>query len=878
MYKVAPRYLSGVSVFLGDDITKREVTGEIAVIVGQSIKGPSYPVQLKSAEQAIGLYGVGSPILKGLFEFNDGYLDSPKAQNIKYVTLRLGGTKLTFTTTYGVAIESVDAYDNLEDDFYIYINDKSASSANIKIWDKNKQLVYDYLNGVNGGYFVVTGLPTGSSKLEYGVDCDIEPLAEPTTVKELITFELKTDDRIPVPLSSSTTLYNWTNVQLFDITTVNEIPTKGTIKLTKQVNGVDTYLTFRYGISYSETNGSTLFSYDNVNLTSWTWATCTSIQVIGADEVTFSSSELDITSREVYEKLRTALLEIEMYTPDYIIPAGIPYDAKQLYSRPYTKKTILKADATFASWNSSQKILVEDTTDWPETGYVYLTNKSNVESGLKYTSLVASGDYTLVSFYQPNTPISSKQVKRLTPYALRVDLGAAYTTDADAYLEKGYCIFAFKHTKDNIIHTVGSRYHTVIEKGIKYVIIENVAVNYYDDPKFGPVVPVHIFPCLPGNGTNIYFTTNTTIETSTFYKDEYFDMGIGFVKETDYGDHITFEWSDVKKQDYYTAHFGYLIGKFCNDATLGYNTPLFGMNVEVPFTSTPTRTQLVSWIGTLPSYTIYGNETDQVTAVLENGSGLLGDFTLAGGMDYNRCSLTDVNAGTFADPAYGLLLTDQGFIDGTIIKDDYGKLVDLGKFGIVGAGLLTFSNSSSTSSYIDAMGIYTLGMVAGLPKSSGASFRQIGASSGVTVSAVVPRNFYNDLARLGYTVTTREKGLGWVINNDQSIARDNSGYYLLSTTRTIKYVIEAKRAILAGFIGKPLNTYNYEAAKTKLSESFTADISNGMLNGFKFTLDPVETTRLMGKLRLNCSINPVLELVQVDINAVIDRNVTSTTV
>jgi hypothetical protein len=350
-----------------------------------------------------------------------------------------------------------------------------------------------------------------------------------------------------------------------------------------------------------------------------------------------------------------------------------------------------------------------------------------------------------------------------------------------------------------------------------------------------------------------------------------------FVKETDYGDHITFEWSDVKKQDYYIAHFGYLIGKFCNDATLGYNTPLFGMNVEVPFSSTPTRSQLVSWIGSLPSYSLYGNATDQVVTVTDNGSGLLGDISLAGGVDYNRCSFTDVTSGIFADPAYGLLLTDEGFIDGAILKDDYGKLIDLGKFGIVGAGLLTFANSASTSSYIDAMGIYTLGMVAGLHKNEGASFRKVGTASGVTVSAVVPRSFYNDLARLGYTVTTREKGLGWVINNDQSIARDNSGYYLLSTTRTIKYVIEAKRSILANFIGKPLNTYNYEAAKTKLAESFTSDITNGMLNGFKFTLDPVETTRLMGKLLLNCSINPVLELVQVDINAVIDRNVTSTT-
>jgi hypothetical protein len=318
-----------------------------------------------------------------------------------------------------------------------------------------------------------------------------------------------------------------------------------------------------------------------------------------------------------------------------------------------------------------------------------------------------------------------------------------------------------------------------------------------------------------------------------------------------------------------------LFAKFCNDAAVGYNTPLFGMNVTVPFTSTPTRAQLMSWIGNLPTYVIQPGTTDGVLSVSQSGTGLLGNSILAGSKNFNRCYMSKPAQNEFADPAYGLLLTDQGFVDGAEILDDYNELVDLGKFGCVGGGLMTFNNRGVSSSYLDTMGVYALGMIAGLAKNEGASFRKIGTGSNATVTVIVSRSLYNDLASLGYIVPTREKGLGWVINNDHSTARNSSGYYLLSTTRTIKYVVESKRSILTGFIGKPLNTHFYEAAKTRLAESFSADIANGMLNGAKFTLDIVDTGLVMGKLLLNCSLNPPLELVQVDINAVIDRSVTN---
>jgi hypothetical protein len=73
-----------------------------------------------------------------------------------------------------------------------------------------------------------------------------------------------------------------------------------------------------------------------------------------------------------------------------------------------------------------------------------------------------------------------------------------------------------------------------------------------------------------------------------------------------------------------------------------------------------------------------------------------------------------------------------------------------------------------------------------------------------------------------------------------------------------------------------MNRFYLEAAKTKVADSFAFDVTSGYLNGYRFTLDTVDAGVAIGKLLLKTSLNPPLELVQVDIDAVIDRNVVTT--
>lgn len=837
-FKVATRYLSGVSVFLGDDITKREVTGEIAVILGQAVKGPSSPIQLKAADNAVALYGTESPLIKALFEFNDGYTDSPKQQNIVYVTMRLGGVTTKLETSYGLSLESSDSYTGLENEFYIYVDDSSASSAKVKIWDTEKALVYDSSNSVDGGYFTIETLPTGTSGKLYGVDIDNDPLATPITIAQLVNKDVVykgaswlTPAASGIPAASASVITT-SDVSLYELT--------GTLSI-KEVKGALTYQEF---FPYTLNKDTKVFTLTGT--TAYAYTSAAEIGVVGTSFVA-GDSELDLTNRELYEKMRNALLDIEMYSPDYVIPA-VPFDATDSYTRTYVETTTLKANTTTASTT----VTVDAAATWPLAGEILLDN-STTEGKVKYTAITPSG----------------------SDYVLTLDL-PTFAVDAvdDAKL---YVTVTPDGTAVPVSRIPAKGFVTITHLGMDYTYDYTV-----DGTNAAKLVFTSAINSTIGVGDIVKitcgaFNKDETLITNEYIKVENFEIGIGYVKEIDNGDKVTFSWSNTKLTDYYIAHFGYMIAKFCNDATVGYNTPLFGMNVKVPFTSTPTRAQVVEWIGSLPTYKIVAGDAEAIEAVTSNGTGLLGNPVLAGSKTFNRCYLTDTSISEFADPAYGLLLTDQGFIDGSPLKDDYSKLVDLGKFGIVGAGLLTFYNAASASTYIDSMGIYTLGMIAGLPKNEGASFRKIGVGSNCSVGVVVSRNLYNNLARLGYIVPTREKGLGWVINNDTSAARDQSGYYLISTTRTVKYVIEDKRSILVGFIGKPVNTYYYEAAKTKLAESFSADIANGMLNGFKFTLEAVETSKIMGKLLLNCTINPPLELVQVDINAVIDRDTVSTT-
>jgi hypothetical protein len=363
-----------------------------------------------------------------------------------------------------------------------------------------------------------------------------------------------------------------------------------------------------------------------------------------------------------------------------------------------------------------------------------------------------------------------------------------------------------------------------------------------------------------------------------------FELGLGYVKETYEQGVYKFDWSDEEfvltgtnpntYEKYNIAHFGYMLANFCNEAAIGYNTPLTAMNTTLP-TNVNSRIAIDAWAGAKATPTLYGGDVTKVTQVSGVGTGLLGDAVMVGSGTFNRTGLSDPTQLKFADPAFGLLLTDSGYIDGGVLTDTYGKLVDLGKFILVGAGILTFNNSGSTRSYSDTCGIYALGLLAGTLKNEGISFKRIGVSSQVTVSSVVNRSVYNELVGAGYVVVTREKRLGWVINNDHSVARSDSAYLLISTTRLVKDVIERKRDIMVNYIGKTANRFVIEAARTKLAESFSQDVASGYLNGYNFALDPDNTATNIGKLFLKAAINPPLEICQVDIDTVIDRNLTA---
>lgn len=840
MFKVATRYLSGVSIFYGDDITTRETDGEVAVFIGQATKGPNTTIQLSNVDSAATIYGIDNPLVKALYEFYDGWRDSPRVNNIKYVTLRIGGINAILSTSYGLTLSTTDAYDGIEDDFYIYVNDLNSASAKIKVWNKNKLIVLDTANNIDLGYISIDNMNTGASGKTYGVDVDNDPLETPVTIAQLKNLDITYPGGSAVSPSTGVTAGTASIAITEDI---SSYPASGFIHV-KEVNGAVTRsCVLEYTLKDNDTKTITLAT--GVTFP-YSFTTAADVGLIGSTLIK-GDSQLDLTKRQVYEKMRNALLEIENFTPDYIVPGGVAFDDSISYTKVVSDTTNLISSTV----NSSTSVTADAAALWPSMGQITITDGSD-EDIINYTSKVINGSNYNLILDRPTFEVSSIDAVSRLYVILKADSTGVNPANIPP---KGII---------KVTHLSSSYYHRYTQDSTDKTKL-NLSVALDNSIVADDVVQkvIDTFDSAASTVTVNYTTTQN------------FELGLGYVTETNMGSYYSFSWSDTKVAGSYLAHFGYLFAKFCNDAAIGYNTPLCGMNVAMP--SSFDRASIVNWIGKLPTYKFAGGSSTDIDSIVASGSGLLGNPVLAGSKDFNRSYLNSAIEGSYVDPAYGLLLTDEGFIDGHEYKDDYNNLIDLGKFLCVGAGIITFNNRGSNLQYNDGCGIYGLGLLAGKPKNEGISFSRIGIGSNVSVGVIVNRNLYNELAGLGYMVVTREKGLGWVINNDNSVARDDSGYFLISTSRTIKTVLEAKRAILVGFIGKPVNTFYYEAAKTSLSESFTADLTKGYLNGFTFSLEVVESARAIGKFLLKTSLNPPLELTQIDIDAVIDKNANAQT-
>lgn len=849
MFKTAPRYLSGVSVFYGDDITRRDTTGEVVIVIGPAYKGVKVPIALKSVDNTVPLYGSNNPLAKALYQFWDGYQDSGSDTQLQLVTMRVGGISAKLETSYGLELETSDAYDGIENNFYIYVDNTSPAAAHVKVWDTNKQIVYNSKQGIDTGHIIVTSLPVGDGGTGafFGKDLDNDPLAAPVTIGDLVNWDLVNPTGVPIsPLASIGASDTTIQIGIPDVTLV---PATGTLAVKASVGAI-TYLVYVEYTSFDVASKTfTLKSPFGTDLSAVA-AASTSVNFVGSTLVK-GDSQMNLPKRKLYELMRNALLEVEQFTPDYIVPAGCAFDDTEKFLKNYTANSFLTTNVPAAVGTPQSYLVVDAAATWPVAGIATVFDGTNTDT-LKYTDI-----QMVTGGLDPN-------------YRLEIAI-PEFVLAADAIVGDTTVTVAKGPSGAELTELQASGFIKIGTDILHYTL--DAAVP----GKLNFTAPLALTaPALTGDtATKVIGAVNalTTLVGTSWIAQEDFELGIGYVKETDMGDHYEFSWaaSDTKEPEHYLAHFGYLFANFCNEAAVGYSTPLCGMNVKLP--EAYDRASIVNWIGKHPETKIVAGMTDAVEQVTKNGTGLLGNPVMLGSVSHNRCYMSDKSNNDFADPAFGLLMTEEGFVDGHELRDSYQKVVDLGKFMCVGAGILTFNNRASGFAYNDACGIYALGLLSGVPKNEGISFRRVGVSSSTSVGVVVHRKLYNDLAGAGYVVVTREKGLGWVINNDNSVARDQSGYYLISTTRTIKTVIESKRALLVGFIGKPVNRFFFEAAKTKLAASFKEDVDKGYLNGYQYDLQIADTNRAIGKLYLKCVVNPPLELVQVDIDTVIDRNV-----
>jgi hypothetical protein len=856
MFKTAPRYLAGVSVFYGDDITRREVDGEIVFVLGQAQKGPRTPIALKTIDNSVPIYGMDSPLIKALYQFWDGYIDSPKAKNLRIVTLRVGGTQAVLTTPVGVTLTTVDAYNGIEDEYTVYINDALIAGARvIKAWDKNGQKILDTLAGIDSNFVTVTGSLSGTGQV-IGKDYDSDPFdvmaTFATAVRELplLTTVLDTVSNTNISYNSTTDTTSIIFAGLVDADVNKAVTTGGWVSIAVRYGATTTSTNYKYTSAIATLSGGSAGSITLSISGSITFPVLlsTATASLSSFDLVQGDSQLTDNPRTKYELFRNALLEIEQFTPDYIVPGGIAFNEVDEYNKVFTYNTILTAGNITSATST---LLVDGASNWQSSGNVDIFNGLTTDQLVFNSKAVSGNNYQITLDFPTGLTITSNSASG----TIIVPITGNAFNFAKLRQSGTVTIGGTSYAYTEVLQTSLTTATIAITGGLQAAVTTGNAVTK---------VPTTTGADWAGYTVSHSFTSLAAR-----------DLGVGYVKETDIGGSISFKWSDVKLAGYGLAHFGYLLANFCNDAAIGYNTPLAGMNVDitVPKLANFSRAALVAWVGSYPGYAPVPGMTDVVASITANGTGLLGNPVVAGSTIYNRTALNDVGNGIYVDPALGLMLTDEKFIDGHLIRDSFYKPVDLGKFMVCGAGLLTFNNRATVSPYVDGCGIYSLGLLAGKPDGQGISFSKIGLQSNVSVGVVVHRKYYNDLANLNYLVVTREKGLGWVINNGNSVSRNDSGYKLISTTKIIKTIIEGKRALLAGFINKPLNDYYYEAAKTRLADSFKKDVSNGLVNGYKFDLQVEDTGLAIGKLYLKVTINPPFEITQINIDTVIDRTI-----
>jgi hypothetical protein len=325
-----------------------------------------------------------------------------------------------------------------------------------------------------------------------------------------------------------------------------------------------------------------------------------------------------------------------------------------------------------------------------------------------------------------------------------------------------------------------------------------------------------------------------------------FPAGVGSATAT-----TTTDGTTLTLGDFHEVNFAYQLANFCYQ-TSQTDQECTGYIGVLPPNSYSLK-DLSNWAGKLP---VADQDTNVITS---NGTGLLGNKFMSGRKSTGSVA-ADLIPGHTIDGTSGLLDggfigTDSGFLDGTQLKDNNDKLVDIGKYLSVLSAQPILSNPVLEAYVASAAGIYA-GFVSTLPANSAPTNKVV---PGAGLPFRINLEKVNLLAGQRY-VHFHAKPKGVVVSDAPSATRPDSDYNRLSTMRIVKSCVDAVRDVADPFLGEGLTGARMAALETAIERVLIQLQQAGFIQRFEKVVSATPDQQVLGQATVELTLVPAFEL------------------
>ncbi len=325
-----------------------------------------------------------------------------------------------------------------------------------------------------------------------------------------------------------------------------------------------------------------------------------------------------------------------------------------------------------------------------------------------------------------------------------------------------------------------------------------------------------------------------------------FPAGVGSATAT-----TTTAGTTLTLDDFHEVNYAYQLANFCFQ-TSQTDQECTGYIGVLPPNSFSAK-DLSKWVGKLP---VADADTDIITT---NGTGLLGNKFM-NGRKTTGTTAADIIPGLTIDGKSGLknggfIATDSEFLDGSQLKDNNDRLIDIGKYLSVLSAQPILSNPVLEAYVSTAGGIYA-GFVSTLPANSAPTNKVV---PGAGLPFRINLEKVNLLAGQRY-VHFHAKPKGVVVSDAPSATRPDSDYNRLSTMRIVKACVDAVRDVSDPFLGEGLTGARMAALETAIERVLIQLQQAGFIQRFEKVVSATPDQQVLGQATVELILVPAFEL------------------